>query len=76
MMTNVGVLDAVVRLTLGVALLAWSYGRIGPGLPETPAWIAWIAGAVFAATGIFRYCPLYAWAGTNSCAPYPGDDRD
>lgn len=72
---NVGVLDGAFRLILGIGLLALSYGRIGPGLSEATAWIAWIAGVAFGLTGLFRYCPIYALIGTDSCAPYPGDDR-
>ena len=75
MMTNVGVIDGVLRLVLGIGLLAWSRGRIGPVLPEIFAWIAWAAGLFSAATGIFRYCPAFALLGTNSCAIYPRADR-
>ncbi|MGB0086972.1 MAG: DUF2892 domain-containing protein [Rhodomicrobiaceae bacterium] len=75
MRTNVGVLDGAFRLCVGIALLALSYGKIGPHLSHNAAWIVWTVGAVFAFTGLFRYCPIYALMGTDSCAPYPGDDR-
>ena len=75
MMTNVGVLDRVLRFFVGGALLAWSYGAIGPELPETAAWAIWALGAAFALTGLLRNCPLYAYFGIDSCAPYPGDDQ-
>ena len=74
MITNMGVIDGVFRFALGVGLLAWSYDRIGPDLPEGLAWAVWIVGAVLAATGLFRYCPVYAVLGTDSCAIYPGHD--
>ena len=74
MITNMGVIDGVFRFVLGTGLLAWSYHRIGPGLPEGVAWAVWIVGAVLAATGLFRYCPVYAVLGTDSCAIYPGHD--
>lgn len=74
MMTNVGVLDGVLRFALGAALLGWSYGVIGRAPPEMAAWAIWALGAAFALTGLFRNCPLYAYFGVDSCAPYPGDD--
>jgi hypothetical protein len=71
MMTNVGVLDAALRLACGVALLAWGDGRFGDDLSDLAAWIVWIAGMVLGLTAVFRYCPVYALLGTNSCAAYP-----
>lgn len=74
MITNMGVIDGVFRFVLGVALLAWSYHRIGPALPEALAWAVWIVGAFLGFTGLFRFCPVYALLGTDSCAIYPGRD--
>jgi hypothetical protein len=71
MMTNVGVIDGVFRFVLGVGLLALSDGRLWLHPPHELAWAAWIAGAFFSFTGLFRYCPAYALAGTDSCAIYP-----
>jgi Protein of unknown function (DUF2892) len=71
MMTNVGVIDGVVRFVLGVGLLALSYGRLPLHLPHHLAWAAWTAGAFLSFTGLFRYCPAYALLGTDSCAIYP-----
>ncbi len=76
MMTNMGVLDGVFRFTVGVALLAWSYGRIGPVMSDMGSWLLWIAGAVLALTGLFRHCPLYAYFKIDSCAIYPKDDEE
>jgi hypothetical protein len=74
-LTNVGVIDGVFRFTLGVGLLALSYGRFGVHLPAELAWIAWTIGAYLGATGLFRYCPVYALLGTNSCVIYPMQGR-
>jgi hypothetical protein len=74
MMTNVGVLDAALRFVCGAALLALGYGRLGVHLTGGPAWIVWIAGLLLVVTAIFRYCPAYAFFGTDSCALYPGKD--
>jgi Protein of unknown function (DUF2892) len=75
MITNMGVIDGVFRFVLGAALLAWSDHRIGPDLPESLAWAVWVVGAVLAATGLFRFCPVYALLGTDSCAIYPEHDE-
>lgn len=75
MITNMGVIDGVFRFALGVGLLAWSYGRIGLHLPHDLAWAVWIAGAFLGLTGLFRSCPVFALFGADSCAIYPGHDR-
>jgi hypothetical protein len=75
MITNMGVIDGVFRFALGMALLAWSYHRVGPELPEALAWAVWIVGAFLGLTGLFRFCPVYALFDTDSCAIYPGRDK-
>lgn len=74
MITNIGVIDGVFRLTTSVLLLLWSYGEIGPNLSETMGWALWIPGTALALTGFFRHSPLYALLKTDSCAPYPGQE--
>jgi len=60
MMSNVGTIDRVIRILLGLALIgATLMGIIGP-------W-GWL-GVVPLATGIFRFCPAYRLLGINSCA--------
>lgn len=59
MHANVGTVDRVVRIVIGLGLIwATMQGDIG-------AW-GWI-GFVPLATGIFRFCPAYFTFGTNSC---------
>jgi hypothetical protein len=58
MKTNVGQLDRIFRIVLGLALIAWA-------LAGGPVW-AWI-GVVPLATGLFRFCPLYTLLGFNTC---------
>ena len=59
MKTNVGGIDRILRIVVGVILIALTLmGTIG-------AW-GWI-GIVPLATGIFRTCPLYSLIGFNSC---------
>jgi hypothetical protein len=59
MKTNVGNLDRVLRVVLGLSLIALSLaGVIG-------MW-GWI-GVVPLATAAFGFCPLYTMLGINTC---------
>ena len=57
--TNVGTLDRLFRIVLGLVLIALVF--IGP----KTAW-GWI-GVVPLATGFLRTCPLYSLFGINTC---------
>jgi hypothetical protein len=60
MTPNVGGLDRIVRIVIGLALVAATlFGVIG-------AW-GWI-GVVVAATGVFRVCPAYLPFGFKTCS--------
>ena len=60
MKVNVGGIDRVLRIVVGIALIALTLaGTIGP-------W-GWI-GVVPLATGLFRFCPAYSLIGVNTCA--------
>jgi hypothetical protein len=58
MKANVGNLDRMLRIVLGVALIAWA-------ATGGPVW-AWI-GVVPLATALFRFCPLYTVLGLSTC---------
>ncbi|AEG68854.1 DUF2892 domain-containing protein [Ralstonia solanacearum] len=62
MHANVGTLDRLLRVVLGIALiaLAWT-GRI-------PAWLGWI-GLIPLLTGVVRTCPLYSVLGIRTRRP-------
>lgn len=60
MQANVGTLDRVLRVLLGLVLIGLALtGTIG-------AW-GWI-GLLPLATGLLRYCPAYALFGWRTCA--------
>ncbi len=60
MIANVGGIDRILRIVIGVALiLAALTGVLG--------WWAWI-GVVPLATGIIRFCPAYLPFGLRTCA--------
>ena len=58
-MRNEGAIDRVLRVGLGVALIALVF--VGP---QTP-W-GWL-GLVPLLTGVVGFCPLYRLVGVNSC---------
>ncbi len=60
MKTNVGTVDRVLRISVGLVLIAATLsGYIG-------VW-GWM-GVVPLATGIFRFCPAYLPLGLSTCA--------
>ena len=58
MKTNVGGADKIIRILVGLALIAWA-------LFGGPVW-AWI-GIVPLATGLMGWCPLYPMLGLSTC---------
>lgn len=58
MKKNVGTIDMIVRLVIGVVIGVW-------GL-MTSNWLGLIA-IVPVATGLINFCPLYSILGMNTC---------
>lgn len=58
MKANVGGIDRILRIVLGLALIAWA-------LLDGPIW-AWI-GVMPLATGLMGFCALYPLIGLNTC---------
>ena len=56
---NVGGIDRVLRIVLGLVLIALVF--VGPKTP-----LGWI-GLVPLITGLFSTCPLYSLIGLNTC---------
>ncbi len=60
MKANVGTVDRIVRIVVGLVLIGLSaMGTIG-------VW-GWI-GVVPLVTGLFSFCPLYTMLGMNTCS--------
>ncbi len=58
--TNVGSTDRIIRIVLGIVLLALAF--VGP---QTP----WgFLGIIPLVTGFMRMCPLYSLIGINTCS--------
>ncbi len=64
MTTNLGSIDRVVRIIVGLALIAFALGYIAPG--TSWSWVGWI-GVVPLLTGLVGVCPGYAMLGLSSC---------
>jgi hypothetical protein len=60
MKLNVGGIDRVLRIVVGLALVVWA------AFMDGPVW-AWI-GIVPLATGAIGFCPLYPIIGMSTCA--------
>jgi hypothetical protein len=59
MKANVGNIDRILRIVIGLGLIAWAAVLGGP------VW-AWI-GVVPLATGLLKFCPAYTLLGMNTC---------
>jgi hypothetical protein len=58
MKLNVGGIDRILRIVVGLALVAWA-------VMGGPVW-AWI-GVVPLGTGLIGFCPLYPILGMSTC---------
>jgi hypothetical protein len=56
---NVGNIDRILRISVGLILVALAANSI-------VGWWGWL-GLIPMATGIFRFCPAYPLLGINSC---------
>jgi hypothetical protein len=59
MNANVGGIDRILRIVVGLVLIAWAAVLGGP------VW-AWI-GLVPLTTGLFKFCPFYPLLGLSTC---------
>ncbi len=59
MKANVGGIDRILRIVVGLALIAWVLFFGGP------VW-AWI-GVLPLATGLMNFCPAYSIFGVSTC---------
>ena len=63
MTMNVGMIDRIARIIVGIALIAFALGYIAPG--TSWAWVGWI-GVVPILTAIFGTCPAYSLFGMST----------
>jgi len=63
MTINVGMVDRIARLVVGVALLAFALGYLAPGTNWN--WVGWV-GVVPILTALFGNCPAYSLFGWST----------
>lgn len=63
MTVNVGTIDRIVRIVVGLLLIAFALGFIAPG--TSWSWVGWI-GIVPILTAIFSTCPAYSLLGFST----------
>ncbi len=63
MACNIGTTERIIRVLIGIALLAWAIF----GLSGTAQWVVGIVGLVPLVTGVVRFCPLWSLLGINTC---------
>jgi hypothetical protein len=61
MAANVGGIDRVIRIVVGIALLSFFF------VLEGNARYLGLIGLVMLATGVFRFCPAYTLFGLSTC---------
>lgn len=68
MSANMGLVDRLARIVLGVVLIAYA---IPIGFPATGwNWVGWF-GIVPLLTAMLGVCPLYSMLGISTCPPPP-----
>ena len=63
MTMNVGTIDRVARIVIGLALIAFTRGLFAPGTGWN--WVGWI-GVVPILTALFGNCPIYSLLGRST----------
>jgi hypothetical protein len=63
--TNVGLTDRILRIVVGLALIAFALGYLAPGTGFN--YLGWI-GVVPLLTAVFSTCPLYSLIGVSTCS--------
>jgi hypothetical protein len=64
MVTNVGTLDRIFRVIIGLALLTFALELVYPNTGWN--WVGWL-GIVPVLTALYGYCPMYGLLHINSC---------
>lgn len=73
MRRNVGTLDAILRISIGLFGLAWAVSKAASRPRRRfPKWIAFFS-AVKAAEGVTRFCPGLALFGLNTLDTHQSD---
>ena len=72
MTSNVGTSDRVIRIVLGIVLVALGLSHMVTG---GLAIAAYVVGAVALVTGVVRYCPAWSIFGITTCPLKPSQNK-
>lgn len=61
MKPNIGIVNALIRITFGLTLLSWATARMVKRPYQNSLILSAMIGAMKTAEGITRYCPLTDW---------------
>ena len=64
MNVNVGMVDRIVRVVIGIALIAFALNYLYPNTGYN--WVGWI-GVIPILTAVIGNCPLYSIVGVSTC---------
>ena len=68
---NIGVLNALIRITIGLTVLSWSTAKlVKRPYYRSYLWVA-MCGAMKVAEGIVRYCPITDFIQNNQVDHHP-----
>ena len=59
---NIGLVDRLLRIVVGLALIAWAMGYIAGAALQVWGWI----GVIPLFTALIGYCPLYSLIGAST----------
>lgn len=65
MTSNVGTIDRVLRIVVGLALIGAALGLFGSSYQTVWGWL----GLIPLATGLVSWCPAYRILGIRTCKP-------
>jgi hypothetical protein len=72
MTSNVGTIDRVIRIVLGIVLVALGLSHtVTGGL----AIAAYVVGVLALVTGVLRYCPAWSILGITTCPLKPSQNK-
>ena len=63
MTANIGTIDRVLRIVVGLGLIAAALGLFGPAYQSVWGWF----GLIPLATGLLSWCPAYTVLGIRTC---------
>jgi hypothetical protein len=75
MRPNIGIVNALIRITCGLSMLAWATSRYGKRPWRDSYLVVIVLGAMKVGEGILRFCPItYLFENSNASFLYDEED--